>query len=61
VTITSEAYRAALEEAQAPGGGIELILYLFGAVLDGRNTPVAANRRDSDTTRTTSGCVIIWQ
>jgi hypothetical protein len=30
-----------LAEAQVPDNVIELILYLFGTVLDGRNTPVA--------------------
>jgi hypothetical protein len=30
-----------LVEAQVPAEMIELILYLFGTVLDGRNTPVA--------------------
>lgn len=40
-TITPEAYRAALVEAQVPADVIELLLYLFGTVLDGRNEPVA--------------------
>jgi hypothetical protein len=30
-----------LLQAQVPSEVIELILYLFGTVLDGRNTPVA--------------------
>jgi uncharacterized protein YbjT (DUF2867 family) len=38
LTTTPEAYRAALVEAQAPDDVIELLLYLFGTVLDGRNT-----------------------
>ena len=40
-TITPEAYRAALVEAHVPADVIDLILYLFGTVLDGRNEPVA--------------------
>ena len=40
-TITPEAYRAALVEARVPADVIDLILYLFGTVLDGRNEPVA--------------------
>lgn len=41
VTTTPEAYRATLLEAQVPDNVIELILYLFGTVLDGRNTRTA--------------------
>jgi uncharacterized protein YbjT (DUF2867 family) len=41
LTITPEAYRAALIEADVPGDVIELILYLFATVLDGRNEAVA--------------------
>jgi len=41
LTITPEAYRAALVEAQVPADVIDLLLYLFGTVLDGRNEPVA--------------------
>jgi uncharacterized protein YbjT (DUF2867 family) len=41
VTITPEEYRAALVDAHVPGDVIELILYLFGTVLDGRNEAVA--------------------
>src|SRR5215813_1746993 len=37
--ISPEDYRAALLQAQVPNEVIELILYLFGTVLDGRNTP----------------------
>lgn len=39
--VTPEQYRSALSESQVPADVIELILYLFGTVLDGRNTPVA--------------------
>jgi len=41
LTIPPEAYRKALVEAQVPGDVIELILYLFRTVLDGRNEAVA--------------------
>ena len=41
LTITPEAYRAALMEAHVPDNVIELILYLFSTVLDGRNEAVA--------------------
>lgn len=41
IPITPEQYRAALVEAQVPDAVIDLVLYLFGTVLDGRNTPVA--------------------
>lgn len=37
LTITPEAYRAALVEAQVPDYFIDLILHLFDTVLDGRN------------------------
>ena len=40
LTITPEAYRAALVEAQVPDNVIDLILYLFCTVLDGRNEAV---------------------
>jgi uncharacterized protein YbjT (DUF2867 family) len=39
-SISCEEYRAALLEAQIPQEVIELILYLFTTVLDGRNTAV---------------------
>jgi uncharacterized protein YbjT (DUF2867 family) len=39
-SITPLEYRAALVEAQVPNPIIDLVLYLFGTVLDGRNTPV---------------------
>ena len=41
LTITPEAYRAALVEAHVPADVIDLILYLFSTVLDGRNEAVA--------------------
>jgi len=40
ISISAEEYRAALLQAQVPREVIELVLYLFGTVLDGRNTPV---------------------
>ena len=39
--VEPEAYRAALMEAQVPHSIIDLILYLFDKVLDGRNEPIA--------------------
>jgi uncharacterized protein YbjT (DUF2867 family) len=39
-SITPQEYRAALAEAQVPNPIIDLVLYLFGTVLNGRNTPV---------------------
>lgn len=41
LAVPPEAYRAALVEAQVPAETIDLVLYLFTTVLDGRNTPVA--------------------
>jgi hypothetical protein len=41
VAITPEEYRAAMLRAQVPPEVIDLVLYLFSTVLDGRNTPVA--------------------
>jgi uncharacterized protein YbjT (DUF2867 family) len=41
VAITPEEYRAAMLRAQVPPEVINLVLYLFSTVLDGRNTPVA--------------------
>ncbi|WP_053160772.1 NAD(P)H-binding protein [Pseudomonas sp. P1.8] len=41
VAIPSEAYREALEQEQIPSQLIDLVLYLFTTVLDGRNTLVA--------------------
>src|SRR5262249_6019199 len=40
IRITSDQYRSALVEAQVPDVIVDLVLYLFGTVLDGRNTPV---------------------
>src|SRR5215469_5520103 len=39
-SVSLDEYRAALLHAQVPQEVIELVLYLFGTVLDGRNTPV---------------------
>jgi uncharacterized protein YbjT (DUF2867 family) len=41
LSISPDEYRTALLQAQVPSEVIKLILYLFGTVLDGRNTPVA--------------------
>lgn len=41
VALPPDAYRQALEQAQLPAELIDLVLYLFTTVLDGRNTPVA--------------------
>ncbi|TBN51231.1 NAD(P)H-binding protein [Pseudomonas sp. BGI-2] len=38
--VPSEDYRQALEQAQLPAEFIDLVLYLFTTVLDGRNTPL---------------------
>jgi len=40
ISVSPDEYRAALLQAQVPQEVIELVLYLFGTVLDGRNTPV---------------------
>lgn len=40
IAVSSEQYQDALTQAQVPADVIELILYLFGTVLDGRNTPI---------------------
>lgn len=40
VTVPPDAYRAALEQEQLPSELIDLVLYLFTTVLDGRNTPL---------------------
>ncbi|MFU2326237.1 NAD(P)H-binding protein [Pseudomonas sp. NFX98] len=40
VAVPPDAYRHALEQAQLPVELIDLVLYLFTTVLDGRNTPV---------------------
>ena len=64
LSIAPEEYRAALVQAQVPDVVIELVLYLFGTVLDGRNTPVAdgvqralgrAPRDFSDYVKSTAG------
>jgi uncharacterized protein YbjT (DUF2867 family) len=39
-SVTQEAYHAELVAAQLPSEAIDLIMYLFTTVLDGRNTPV---------------------
>ncbi|MHC8386745.1 NAD(P)H-binding protein [Pseudomonas sp. MDT2-39-1] len=38
--VPSEDYRQALEQAQLPAEFIDLVLYLFTTMLDGRNTPL---------------------
>jgi uncharacterized protein YbjT (DUF2867 family) len=40
VAVPPDAYRQALEQEQLPPDFIDLVLYLFTTVLDGRNTPV---------------------
>ncbi|CAI8713831.1 NAD(P)H dehydrogenase (quinone) [Pseudomonas sp. IT-196MI5] len=40
VAVPADAYRQALEQEQLPAELIDLVLYLFTSVLDGRNTPV---------------------
>jgi hypothetical protein len=40
-SVSSEAYSAELRAAQLPPEAIDLVMYLFTTVLDGRNTPVA--------------------
>jgi uncharacterized protein YbjT (DUF2867 family) len=40
VAVPADAYRQALEQEQLPAELIDLVLYLFTTVLDGRNTPV---------------------
>ncbi|MCO8312538.1 NAD(P)H-binding protein [Pseudomonas mandelii] len=41
VAVPPQAYRQALEQEQLPAQLIDLVLYLFTTVLDGRNTPIA--------------------
>jgi uncharacterized protein YbjT (DUF2867 family) len=41
IAVPPQAYREALEQAQLPAQLIDLVLYLFTTVLDGRNTPIA--------------------
>ena len=38
--VSMDDYRAELVRQQVPTGYIDLVMYLFGTVLDGRNTPV---------------------
>ncbi|RKS17113.1 uncharacterized protein YbjT (DUF2867 family) [Pseudomonas sp. WPR_5_2] len=40
LAVPPDAYRQALEQEQLPAEFIDLVLYLFTTVLDGRNTPV---------------------
>ena len=40
IAVPPQAYREALEQAQLPAQLIDLVLYLFTTVLDGRNTPI---------------------
>ncbi|MDB6157648.1 MAG: putative nucleoside-diphosphate sugar epimerase [Gammaproteobacteria bacterium] len=39
-TVPMDVYRQALLDAQLPGEIVDLIVYLFTTVLDGRNTPL---------------------
>lgn len=56
LSISPEQYRAAMLEAQVPSEVIDLVLYLFGTVLDGRNTPVAYGVQEASIAlRMTSG------
>jgi uncharacterized protein YbjT (DUF2867 family) len=41
VQVSPEDYAAGLARQGVPGGYIDLVIYLFTTVLDGRNTPVA--------------------
>ena len=41
VAVPALAYRQAMEQEQLPPALIDLVLYLFTTVLDGRNTPLA--------------------
>ncbi|MCE6980761.1 NmrA family transcriptional regulator [Pseudomonas frederiksbergensis] len=41
IAVPPQAYWEALEQAQLPAQLIDLVLYLFTTVLDGRNTPIA--------------------
>jgi uncharacterized protein YbjT (DUF2867 family) len=41
VAVPPDAYRQAMEQEQLPPQLIDLVMYLFTTVLDGRNTPVA--------------------
>jgi len=39
--VSSDDFRTALLAQGVPGPEVDLVLYLFATVLDGRNTPVA--------------------
>jgi uncharacterized protein YbjT (DUF2867 family) len=41
ISVSADHYRAELIRQGVPGDYIELVLYLFSTVLDGRNTPLA--------------------
>ena len=41
ISVSADEYRAELKRAGVPHDSVDLILYLFTTVLDGRNTPVA--------------------
>jgi uncharacterized protein YbjT (DUF2867 family) len=41
VAVPADAYRQAMEQQQLPRELIDLVMYLFTTVLDGRNTPIA--------------------
>ena len=41
VAVPADAYRQTMEQQQLPQELIDLVLYLFTTVLDGRNTPIA--------------------
>ncbi|WP_085717614.1 NAD(P)H-binding protein [Pseudomonas sp. B28(2017)] len=41
VAVPADAYRQAMEQQQLPQELIDLVMYLFTTVLDGRNTPIA--------------------
>ncbi|EJM69967.1 NAD(P)H-binding protein [Pseudomonas sp. GM55] len=41
VAVPADAYRQAMEQHQLPRELIDLVMYLFTTVLDGRNTPIA--------------------
>ena len=47
VEVPLEAYREALAQADLPPGYVDLVMYLFTTVLDGRNTPVTDGVRQA--------------
>ncbi|HEF4759483.1 TPA: NAD(P)H-binding protein [Pseudomonas putida] len=47
ITLPPDAYRDALVQEQLPSGLIDLVMYLFTTVLDGRNTPVTNGVQDA--------------